>query len=208
VRTFTREADVLLRITTEDGRGVEATPEHPFWVEGKGFIAAKHLARSDLLRDASGRSVQVVSVEAKPGRVRVYNFEVENTHTYYAEGWWVHNDCTGTAVGFWLANGKQGELWRLAWPMTLDGVKYPFHDVYRKGDLIFDQWHRNGTHINDYIDWFTKKHGPWNPESFFSWHQDPDMLRFGLYRHAYSKGMSMPNAVDFVKSHLGQPKPR
>ena len=89
VRTFTREADELLTIVTEDGRSIEATPEHPFWVERKGFVEAKRLARSDLLRDAEGRSVAVRSVTSRPGEVRVYNFEVENTHTYFAGGWWV-----------------------------------------------------------------------------------------------------------------------
>jgi hypothetical protein len=54
VRTFVLKADGLLRIETEDGCSIEATPEHPFWVETKGFVAAKKLARSDLLRDAKG----------------------------------------------------------------------------------------------------------------------------------------------------------
>jgi RHS repeat-associated protein len=93
VRTFARRADELLTIRMEDGRSIEATPEHPFWVEGKGFVAAKRLARSDLLRDADGYSVAVVEVRSRRGEFRVYNFEVEGTHTYYAGGWWVHNMC-------------------------------------------------------------------------------------------------------------------
>jgi hypothetical protein len=102
-RAFVREADALVVIRTEDGRSVEATPDHPFWVEGKGFVEAKRLARSDLLRKASGKSVRVGSVTAKPGKVRVYNLEVEGTHTYYAGGLWVHNaNCVlgkGTLAG-------------------------------------------------------------------------------------------------------------
>jgi hypothetical protein len=90
---FSRQADELLRIVTADGRSIEATPEHPFWVETKGFVEAGRLARSDLLRDVAGRSVAVVAVVRRPGRVVVYNFEVETTHTYYAGGWWVHNAC-------------------------------------------------------------------------------------------------------------------
>jgi prophage maintenance system killer protein len=82
-----------LRIETEDGRSIEATPGHPFWVEGKGFITAKHLARSDLLRGADGRSVRVTQVSTRNGEFTVYNFEVAGTHTYYAGGWWVHNQC-------------------------------------------------------------------------------------------------------------------
>lgn len=93
VRTFVKQADELFTITTEDGRSIEATGEHPFWVEGKGFIAAKRLARSDLLRDASGQAVRVARTSSRPGEFTVYNFEVENTHTYYAGDWWVHNNC-------------------------------------------------------------------------------------------------------------------
>jgi RHS repeat-associated protein len=50
VRTLVRQTDVLLCITTRDGLTVRATPEHPFWVQGKGFVEAKKLARSDLLK--------------------------------------------------------------------------------------------------------------------------------------------------------------
>ncbi|MFN3650594.1 MAG: RHS repeat-associated core domain-containing protein [Armatimonadota bacterium] len=93
VRTFKRQADELFTITMEDGHVIEATGEHPFWVEGKGFVAARRLARSDLLRDASGHSVRVARTSSRKGEFIVYNFEVENTHTYYAGGLWVHNNC-------------------------------------------------------------------------------------------------------------------
>jgi hypothetical protein len=62
-------------------------------VEGKGFVAAKRLARSDLLRHADGRRVAIREITARVGRFRVYNFTVRGTHTYYAAGWWVHNAC-------------------------------------------------------------------------------------------------------------------
>jgi hypothetical protein len=93
VRTFVRETDRLLTVYTADGRSIECTPEHPFWVEGKGFIAARRLARSDLLTDTEGRLVAVAGISDRRGQFRVHNFEVEQTHTYYAGGWWVHNAC-------------------------------------------------------------------------------------------------------------------
>ena len=65
VRTFVNQAEELLTITTEDGRSIDATPEHPFWVVGKGFIVARKLARSDLLQDAQGRLVAVASVTSR-----------------------------------------------------------------------------------------------------------------------------------------------
>jgi hypothetical protein len=61
------------------------------------------------LRDASGKDVRVESVVEKPGKVRVYNFEVEGTHTYYASGLWVHNTCPLPAQ---ISLGLGGEGWR------------------------------------------------------------------------------------------------
>jgi hypothetical protein len=100
-RTFVRQTEQLVTITTEDGCSIEATEEHPFWVEGKGFIAARRLARSDLLRNARGESVRVEQVSIRAWRGTVYNFEVEDTHTYFVgsvnSGIWVHNTCFPTA---------------------------------------------------------------------------------------------------------------
>jgi RHS repeat-associated protein len=92
-RTFVSESDRILTIVTEDGRCVETTPEHPFFVVSKGFVEAKRLARSDLLVDEKGRFHAVLEVTERAERATVYNFEVAGTHTYYAGGWWVHNAC-------------------------------------------------------------------------------------------------------------------
>jgi hypothetical protein len=86
-----RFSDTLITIRTADGRRIEATPEHPFFVAGRGFVAARKLARSDLLETEDGRTAAVVSLSERRGRFTVYNLEVEGTHTYFAGGWWVHN---------------------------------------------------------------------------------------------------------------------
>ncbi len=93
-RTFKREAAALVGVLTEDGRTIATTPEHPFWVNGSGFVSAKELSSGDRLQDARGRLVPVVNTTAQKARATVYNFEVANTHTYFAgsAGWWVHND--------------------------------------------------------------------------------------------------------------------
>lgn len=93
--TFQRESDTLLTIRTADGKKIETTPTHPFFVEGRGFVAAKRLARSDLLTDREGWAAAVVSVTERKGRFPVYNLEVAGAGTYYAgeAGWWVHNAC-------------------------------------------------------------------------------------------------------------------
>ena len=63
-------------------------------MEGKGFVEARKLARSDLLREARGTTARVEEVQRRFGATEVYNLRVAGTHTYYAAGVWVHNvDC-------------------------------------------------------------------------------------------------------------------
>lgn len=76
---------------------IGTTGEHPFWVEGKGWVEARELRIGDLLVSADGRPLVVEGV-ADSGRVEtVYNVEVEDDHTYFVGciewGWelWAHN---------------------------------------------------------------------------------------------------------------------
>ena len=73
------------------------TEEHPFWVEGYGFVPAGELAEGDCVENAGGEILRISKAEteylAEP--VTVYNFEVEDWHTYYVseEEIFVHNMC-------------------------------------------------------------------------------------------------------------------
>jgi hypothetical protein len=66
--------DELYLVRLANGRVIGTTAEHPFWVEGWGFVAAKRLARSDLLRQADGSRVAVAGLLVRQGRFTVYNF--------------------------------------------------------------------------------------------------------------------------------------
>jgi RHS repeat-associated protein len=141
--TFKRPHDTLLVIRTEDGKKIEATPEHPFWVEGRGFVAARRLARSDLLRAEDGRNAAITSITERRGRFTVYNLEVEGTHTYYAgeAGWWVHNDCTDVAKGFQDQFG--GDIYRIQHKEFEDGKwlgehGWWYHEVHVKDGYVWD----------------------------------------------------------------------
>uniref|UniRef100_UPI00035C38E8 polymorphic toxin-type HINT domain-containing protein n=1 Tax=Paenibacillus massiliensis TaxID=225917 RepID=UPI00035C38E8 len=77
---------------------IETTDNHPFWVEGKGWIFADELQVGDKLQKADGSNLKIDKVEFlkldKP--ITVYNFTVADYHTYYVTdiGIWVHNtDC-------------------------------------------------------------------------------------------------------------------
>ena len=93
-----------------------ATESHPFWVEGRGWVAAGRLQAGDILRSSTGRGAMVEGVASEgidSPPARVYNFEVEDWHTYYvsAAEALVHNSCSnsGVKVSF---NGNKVPVYR------------------------------------------------------------------------------------------------
>lgn len=93
IRTFKRQADRLVQIVSNDGQSIQATPEHPFWVDGKGFVPARNVIAGDNLSATEGCRNTVAGVFSWQVEATVYNLEVDGTHTYYANGWLVHNAC-------------------------------------------------------------------------------------------------------------------
>ena len=91
-----------------DGAKVTATPTHPFWVVGRGWVTVDHLRPGDALRQPDGTTVTIDAVRATGRTATVYNFEVQDAHDYYvrAGNHWilVHNKCgnlpAGIAVDF------------------------------------------------------------------------------------------------------------
>ncbi|MFJ6207368.1 polymorphic toxin-type HINT domain-containing protein [Lysinibacillus sp. NPDC092081] len=74
---------------------IETTDNHPFWVESKGWVCADELQIGDKLQKADGSNLTIDKVEfiRLDEPVTVYNFTVEDYHTYYVTdiGVWVHN---------------------------------------------------------------------------------------------------------------------
>jgi hypothetical protein len=98
VRVFERQSNELVVISLANGEEIRTTPEHPFSVEGKGWTAARDLKSFDRLATTSSTSSSIDSVQWMRTPSKVYNFEVEDYHTYFvsANGTevWVHNACT------------------------------------------------------------------------------------------------------------------
>jgi RHS repeat-associated protein len=96
-QVFERETEATLVLTFANGEQIETTPEHPFYVEGRGFVAAGQLAIGTAIVTRAGPAVKLTQVERKAGAKKVYNFEVEDLHTYFVGkadgGLWVHNRC-------------------------------------------------------------------------------------------------------------------
>lgn len=95
-RVFVNESDKLVHVYV-NGKEIKATPEHPFWVVNEGWVKAEDLDLGDevLLYSGEVANVEKVEKEELDKYVKVYNFEVEDWHTYFVseEDVLVHNTC-------------------------------------------------------------------------------------------------------------------
>ncbi|MBR0225156.1 MAG: hypothetical protein IJL92_03770, partial [Thermoguttaceae bacterium] len=80
VRFFDNGEQTVVRLRFEV---LVCTPEHPFYVLGKGWVCAEELVEGDLCLNAKGESVAFISREELAETRRVYNIEVEGAHTYF-----------------------------------------------------------------------------------------------------------------------------
>lgn len=93
--------DVTVIIDNGEKETLGATYEHPFWVEGKGWVKVGELASGDYVHLREGELGSISEVKVRKGQHTTYNFEVEDFHTYFVgeRGVWVHNTCGGVAKG-------------------------------------------------------------------------------------------------------------
>ncbi len=170
VQTFVNETDTLIEVVIGN-EIIKATPEHPFYVVGcndsrtadigfgAGWVKARDLRVGDALCLLSGETVTVESVTVTylDTPVKVYNFEVEDFHTYFVgeDGWLVHNTCYDAnqqAVislakeyrhGTSLSNAEILWSWAEEYNLTGHGPKY---DSYQNGKVKHIQI--VGIHVN------------------------------------------------------------
>ena len=81
------------KLSFEGGAVLETTDEHPLYVEGSGFAKAKEVGIGSSIVTRAGPSAKVVAVEADVRQATVYNFTVDDFHTYFVgeDSLWVHN---------------------------------------------------------------------------------------------------------------------
>lgn len=117
VETYINETDELVHIFV-NSEEIITTPAHPFYSPVKGWTDAVHLRAGDILVLVNGEYVVVEKVqhEILEAPVTVYNFQVEDYHTYYVtcSGVLVHNDCPQRLVAGkkdgWNARVSDGGL--------------------------------------------------------------------------------------------------
>ena len=93
---------------------IHTTPEHLFYVKDVGFVEARLLRKNDRLACSSGDFGVILDVEIElcEEAVEVYNFEVEEYHTYHVGdvGVWVHNADYDDGVSVGKDSGDMGEI--------------------------------------------------------------------------------------------------
>ena len=108
---FINESDELIHLTV-NGEEITTTPTHPFYVAHKGWYAAVDLRAGDILVLVNGEYVTLEKTqhEILEAPITVYNFEVEDYHTYYVgtDGVLVHNSCNHNSA--W--NRERRSYWR------------------------------------------------------------------------------------------------
>ncbi|UPY81076.1 TIGR04388 family protein (plasmid) [Leptospira weilii] len=102
VETYVRQTNKIYKLTYENGRLIETTNTHPFYIARKGWVEAEKLQVGDRSVLSNENTLMIVSIEIDAREKTVYNFQVENAHTYFVteEGVLVHNaDYEGTDKG-------------------------------------------------------------------------------------------------------------
>ncbi len=112
-------------VTLSDGSTVEATPTHPFWVQGKGWTPVDQVRPGDQLVTPDETTITVAAAVDTGERATVYNIEVEGAHSYYVNTGthWVlvHNACYEPATRFVADNrGSIVDVGRSTQPTAAD----------------------------------------------------------------------------------------
>ena len=120
--TYINETDELIHIGV-NGETISATPTHPFYVDKLGWTLAGSLRAGDVLVLSNGELVTVewVQHEILESPIKVYNFEVEDFHTYFVGecGVLVHNECK---TDWGAAHTKKNENHNNAIEIELDNA--------------------------------------------------------------------------------------
>lgn len=120
-----------------------ATPDHPFWLENK-WVEAKNLQKGESLKSFNGRHVIIDSLSIQDTLATVYNFEVENYHTYFVSSFQilVHNNdiCQAPKPIKYVLKPSD-----LDWRGTGKNFKEALEEAFRrtglkKGDFEVTKW--------------------------------------------------------------------
>ncbi|MEK6891121.1 MAG: polymorphic toxin-type HINT domain-containing protein [Nanoarchaeota archaeon] len=98
LNTFRHETDSYLVINEK----LKLTGNHPIFINGD-WRRADSAKLNDYLTDINGNDILIKSIQKFDSNETVYNLEIKDTHTYYAENLLVHNKggCNSTGYPDW-----------------------------------------------------------------------------------------------------------
>ena len=94
----TPDAELMELVVVGGAHGVtehlRVTPGHRFWVRDRGWVPVEALHAGDEFQGLNAPPLTVSQVSPLPGRETVYNFAVDEFHTYFVgqAGAWTHNE--------------------------------------------------------------------------------------------------------------------
>ena len=101
VTTTVNKVDRLIELDI-DSEIIQCTETHPFQVKGRGWVNASNLAPNDVVytKDWNTATVKSVNLLELDEPIEVFNFEVEDCHTYFVGrlNILVHNSCNHDKV--------------------------------------------------------------------------------------------------------------
>jgi YD repeat-containing protein len=128
--SWSKQAQRTLLLSFSDGSKIETTEDHPFYAEGQGWIVAGDLAIGNSIATRAGPrlgdsgSTTVVGTEVRDREKTVYNFEVDDWHSYF------------------IGNSKQNAVW----VHNSNGCPYPVYFEMQLNPAAFGR--RRGVHFN------------------------------------------------------------
>lgn len=111
--TFKDWHEETITFSVVDENGVEetitTTAEHPFYVDGQGWLPAGELASGTVVSGPkSENDISIVGIHVNKEPQYAYNLTVDTDHTYFVgkTNMWVHNACTYLVPGSRTSSGK------------------------------------------------------------------------------------------------------
>jgi len=89
-KTTSHKPDEMTNYYVVINNCLRITPNHRIFVNGD-WVQSGNVKIGDVLLDGSGKATLVYSIEKIYEKVPTYNFEVDTTHSYFADGILVHN---------------------------------------------------------------------------------------------------------------------
>lgn len=161
-----------------DGEIISSTEEHPFWVPDKGWVEAGDLQVGDLLQTEDGVIIDLDGIKKREGEFEVYNFEVEDFHTYFVSDLeiLVHNVCNDPRYkrpsGY--RNGIREQAWENA--KGPDGkVRDPLTGKEMNFDDPWDMGHKPGYEFRKHQESAEERNI--TRKQFLDEHNNPDHYR-------------------------------